>query len=217
MSSIKTIILGTSGASGMIYTIRLINALVSANVSIYWIVSTMGRQVFAHETQNRHLFSCQYHSSKDLKEYLQSIAVINDTNRHLLTEIQPDNFFAGPASGSFIHDGMVVVPCSMKSVAAIANGFSDNLLLRSADVCLKEKRPLILVPRETPFGKIHLKNMLTLADQDVTIIPACPGFYMMPATIIELADFIAARIMDHLKISHNVLERWKQVSGNSKC
>jgi len=207
MPGVKKIILGTSGASGIIYTIRLIKALLASNVNIYWIVTSMGKKVFAHETQNAHLFSHQYKGGI-LKEYLHKINILNDTNMDLLDEIQADNFFAGPASGSFIHDGMAVVPCSMKSLAAIANGLSDNLMLRSADVCLKENRPLILIPREMPLGRIHLKNMLTLADQGVTILPACPAYYMNPSSINELADFVVARVMDHLRINHNISSRW---------
>jgi 4-hydroxy-3-polyprenylbenzoate decarboxylase len=207
MSGIKTIILGTSGASGIIYTIQLIKGLLASNIHIFWIVTLMGKKVLAHETKNSHLFSHQY-TGGALKDYLQTINVLNVSNQGLLDEIQPDNFFARPASGSFLHDGMAVVPCSMKSLAAIANGFSDNLMLRSADVCLKEKRPLILVPREMPFGRIHLKNMLTLADLGATILPACPGFYMKPSSIVELADFVSARVLDHLKINHNISYRW---------
>jgi len=209
MSDINTIVLGTSGASGIIYTIQLIKGLLASNVSIYWIVTSMGKKVFAHETQNPNLFPKKY-TSGSLKDYLQTINILNDSNKDLLEEIAPDNFFARPASGSFIHGGMAVVPCSMKSTAAIANGFSDNLMLRSADVCLKEKRPLVLVPREMPLGRIHLSNMLKLADQGVVILPASPGFYMMPSTITDLADFVAARVMDHLKIDHDISFRWCQ-------
>ena len=207
MAPLKQIILGTSGASGMIYTLRLIKGLISANVSIHWIMSSMGKQVFAHESQNSQLFGNPYTGEK-LHDYLFKLNLINNTNKHLLQEISADDLFAKPASGSFIHDGMIVLPASMKTTAAIACGFSENLLLRCADVCLKEKRPLILVPRETPFSTIHLKNMLTLADQGVTILPACPGFYMMPASIVDLADFLAARIMDHLNITHHIMSRW---------
>jgi 4-hydroxy-3-polyprenylbenzoate decarboxylase len=206
MSDVKKIVLGTSGASGIIYSVQLIKGLLASNVAIYWIVTSMGKKVFAHETQNTHLFPHPY-TGGSLKEYLQTMNILNPSNMDLL-EIQPDNFFSKPASGSFLHDGMAIVPCSMKSTAAIANGFSDNLMLRSADVCLKEKRPLILVPREMPFGRIHLNNMLKLADQGATILPACPGFYMMPSSIFELADFVAARVMDHLSIDHNISYRW---------
>jgi len=207
MSDVKKIILGTSGASGIIYTTQLIKGLLASNVTIFWIVTPMGKKVFAHETQNTHLFSQKY-TGGTLKEYLHSINIIHSSNMDLLEEIEPDNFFAGPASGSFLHNGMAVVPCSMKSTAAIANGYSDNLMLRAADVCLKEKRPLILVPREMPFGQIHLENMLQLAGQNVTILPAAPGFYMMPSSIIDLADFVAARVMDHLGIDHQICNRW---------
>ncbi|KPA10166.1 aromatic acid decarboxylase [Candidatus Magnetomorum sp. HK-1] len=214
MAANKTIVLGTSGASGMIYTIRLLKGLISANVSIYWVISSMGQKVMSHESKNKHLFAQEY-SGGSLKSYLKTINILNDSNENLLIEVSPDNFFASPASGSFIHDGMIIVPCSMKSTAAIACGLSDNLLLRSADVCLKEKRTLILVPREMPFSSIHLKNMLTLSEQGVFILPACPGFYTMPESIFDMADFVAARIMDHLKIPHDLICRWGDTKEHS--
>ena len=207
MPSNKRIVLGTSGASGMIYTLRLIKGLLSANVSIYWVVSSMGQKVMSHESENNKLFAKKF-SGGSLKNYLKEINLLNSTNEHLLVEMSSDNFFAKPASGSFLHDGMVVLPCSMKSTSAIASGLSDNLLLRSADVCIKEKRPLILVPREMPFSSIHLKNMLTLSELGVFILPACPGFYTMPESIFDLADFVASRIMDNLRIPHDMICRW---------
>ncbi|MBF0451502.1 MAG: UbiX family flavin prenyltransferase [Candidatus Magnetomorum sp.] len=213
MSPKKTIILGVTGASGMIYTIRLIKGLLSAKVSIYCVFSEMGKQVLAHESQNIGLFAHHY-TGQSIKAYLKAMDILTESNGHLLEEIAANDFFAKPASGSFQHDGMVVVPCSMKSTAAIACGLSDNLLLRSADVCLKENRPLILVPREMPFGRIHLNNMLTLSEQGVIILPACPGFYTMPESIMDLADFVAARIMDHLTISHDLSRRWGAMKEN---
>ncbi|MDO5845641.1 MAG: UbiX family flavin prenyltransferase, partial [Methanocorpusculum sp.] len=113
------------------------------------------------------------------------------------------------ASGSFLYDAMVVVPCSMKTLAGIASGYSDNLITRAADVCLKEKRRLILVPRETPYSRIHLTNMLAAHDAGAVIMPASPPLYTHPATVEDMADMIVARILDHCGIEHTVGQRWK--------
>ena len=120
-----------------------------------------------------------------------------------------DDLAAGPASGSWRHAGMIVCPCSMASLAAIAGGLGSNLIHRAADVTLKEGRRLVLVPRETPFNEIHLKNMLAAKQTGADILPACPGFYSRPRTIGELADFIAARALDLLDIPHKLGKRWK--------
>ncbi|MDY6879448.1 MAG: UbiX family flavin prenyltransferase, partial [Thermodesulfobacteriota bacterium] len=120
-----------------------------------------------------------------------------------------EDFFVGPASGTFTHDGMVVVPCSMKTLAAIASGMAGSLIERAADVCLKERRPLILVPRETPYSTVHLNNMLSAAQAGAVILPPAPAFYFHPKTIEELADFIAARILDQLGIRHSLIDEWR--------
>ncbi len=117
---------------------------------------------------------------------------------------------APPASGSWRHAGMVVCPCSMASLAAIASGLGSNLIHRAADVALKERRPLILVPRETPFNRMHLKNMLAANEAGAEIIPAAPGFYHRPGTIDDLVDFIVARILDRLHIKHTLVPGWKE-------
>ncbi|GAU09191.1 phenolic acid decarboxylase subunit B [Desulfoplanes formicivorans] len=118
---------------------------------------------------------------------------------------------APPASGSWRHNGMVVCPCSMASLGAIAHGLASNLIHRAADVSLKEKRPLILVPRETPFSRIHVQNMLTVMDAGATIIPPCPGFYARPQTIADLVDQVVGRILDHLGIDHGLTSPWTGV------
>jgi 4-hydroxy-3-polyprenylbenzoate decarboxylase len=117
-------------------------------------------------------------------------------------------WFAPAASGSNPADAMVVCPCSMGSLAAMAHGLADNLIERAADVMLKEKHPLILVPRETPFSLIHLRNMTQLAESGATILPANPGFYHRPQSVNEVVDFIVARILDQLNIPHTLLPRW---------
>ncbi len=118
------------------------------------------------------------------------------------------DFTAGIASGSFLTDGMVVCPCSMGTLASIAGGHSENLIHRAADVHLKERRPLIVVPRETPLGQIQLQNMLRLAEAGAIVLPAMPGFYHNPVTIHDLIDFVVGRICDHLRIEHTLFTRW---------
>jgi 4-hydroxy-3-polyprenylbenzoate decarboxylase len=119
-----------------------------------------------------------------------------------------DNVAGAVASGSFQIEAMAIVPCSMGCVAAIAHGISDNLIERAADVMIKERRRLILVPRETPFSTIHLKNMLTLSELGAIVLPASPGFYSKPASVAEMVDFIVARVLDHLQIEHELTKRW---------
>jgi len=121
---------------------------------------------------------------------------------------QENDLGAAVASGSFQHQGMVVIPCSMKTLAGIAHGYAANLISRAADVTLKEGRRLILVPRETPLNAIHLENMLTLARLGVVIMPPVPAFYYRPATIDELVQHLVGRILDHLGLEHNLLSRW---------
>ena len=121
------------------------------------------------------------------------------------------DYFSPPASGSFRHDGMVIVPCSMGTAARIAHGISDDLVTRAADVCLKERRKLILVPRETPWNLIHLRNMTLLAEAGATIVPAAPGFYHKPKSIDDLVDFMVGRILQQLGIEQTLIR-----NGNMK-
>ena len=120
-----------------------------------------------------------------------------------------DNMFADLASGSFRYDGMVIIPCSMKTLAAIASGFSENLITRTADVCLKERRMCILMPREMPLSRIHLKNMLSLDEAGATIMVISPAFYTRPQSIADLVDMVVARVLDQMDVDHTLSTRWK--------
>lgn len=181
------IVVGFSGASGVIYGIRLLEILHSINIQTYLIISEWAKRNI--ETETHKTF-----------QYVKS-----------LSSVSYDNFKldAAVSSGSFLHDGMVIVPCSMKSLSSIANGYDDTLISRAASVTLKESRTLILVPRETPLSRIHLENMIKLQDAGAIILPAMPGFYHKPSTIDEIIDHLVGKILDQLKIKHELFTRWK--------
>lgn len=181
------LVLGVSGASGMPYVLRLAHALRRIpGLELHGIVSEGARQVFRHEMQT------------DPEEL--------DAAFHV--QHQPSNNAAPPASGSWIHDGMIVCPCSMASLAAIASGTGTNLLHRAADVTLKERRPLVLVPRETPLSRIHLHNMLRAHEAGAIVMPPCPGFYHHPRDIDALLDHFVGRILEQLGLPHELYTRW---------
>ena len=181
------IVIGFSGASGIIYGIRLLEVLHSINTQTFLIVSEWAKKNIEIETD------------KTL-EYVKSLSSINYDNFKLDASV---------SSGSFLHDGMVIVPCSMKSLSSIANGYDDTLISRAASVTLKESRKLILVPRETPLSRIHLENMIKLQDAGAIILPAMPGFYHKPSTIDEIVDHLVGKILDQLKIKQDLFKRWK--------
>ncbi|TLX86794.1 MAG: UbiX family flavin prenyltransferase [Thaumarchaeota archaeon] len=181
------IVIGFSGASGITYGIRLLEILHSINIKTYLIISEWAKKNIAIETD------------KTL-EYVKSLSAVNYENFMLDASV---------SSGSFLHDGMVIVPCSMKSLSSIANGYDDTLISRAASVTLKESRKLILVPRETPLSRIHLENMIKLQDAGAIILPAMPGFYHKPRTINEIVDHLVGKILDQLKIKHDLFKRWK--------
>ena len=181
------IVIGFSGASGIIYGIRLLEILHSVNIQTYLIISEWAKKNIEIETD------------KTL-EYVKSLSSVNYDNFKLDASV---------SSGSFLHDGMVIVPCSMKSLSSIANGYDDTLISRAASVTLKESRKLIIVPRETPLSRIHLENMIKLQEAGAIILPAMPGFYHKPSTIDEIIDHLVGKILDQLKIEHDLFKRWK--------
>ena len=183
----KRIILAVSGASGMAYACRLARALCEVpGLELHGIISDGAREVFRHELR------------ADAEELLASFHVLHE----------PANIAAPPASGSWEHSGMIVCPCSMASLAAIATGVGANLLHRAADVTLKERRPLILVTRETPLSEIHLKNMLRAHRAGAVIMPPCPGFYHRPESIDQLVSQFVGRILEQLGLPHELYARW---------
>ena len=181
------IVIGFSGASGIIYGIRLLEVLHSNNIQTYLIISEWAKKNIVIETP------------KTL-EYVKSLSSVNYDNSKLDASV---------SSGSFLHDGMVIVPCSMKSLSSIANGYDDTLISRAASVTLKESRKLILVPRETPLSRIHLENMIKVQEAGAIILPAMPGFYHNPSSIDQIVDHLVGKILDQLKIKHELFKRWK--------
>lgn len=189
MTDSQRIILAVTGASGMPYALTLARALAAApGVELSCIVSKAARTVLEIETDEG-------------PNALAGLAA---------RSWEQDDLAAPPASGSWPHAGMVVCPCSMASLAAIARGLGTNLIHRAADVCLKERRPLILAPRETPLSRVHLENMLAAHTAGAHIVPACPGFYHRPQTVQDLCDHLAGRILDLLGIPHDLCARWGQ-------
>ena len=198
------LVVAITGASGAVYATRLLQVLVNAGRRVHVTVSKSAAQVFQHEIGlTLDLENC------DLNKLLTYHEPISDSPpRGSLVYHHYQDFRAGIASGSFLTAGMVVCPCSMGTLASIANGLSTNLIHRAADVHLKERRKLILVPRETPLGSIQLENMKRLADVGAIILPAMPGFYHGPTTIQDLVDFVVGRICDQLGVPHELFKRW---------
>jgi len=200
MTTSRPIILGMTGASGADYGLRLLRCLLETGHPVQLLLSKAARIVIHMETDLR-LPGRPHDIQRALIEHYRC-----DPDQ--LRVFGQDEWTAPPASGSALAGAMVVCPCTTGALAAIANGNSDNLLERAADVTLKERRKLILAVRETPLSVIHLENMLRLARAGAVILPANPGFYYRPATVAELVDFIVARILDQLEIPHTLLPRW---------
>jgi len=175
-----------TGASGVAYGKRLLEILQESQVETYLIISEAAESVIAHELKM---------TKRELERLASYVYDVNDVSAPIV-------------SGSFKTDGMIVIPCSMKTLAGIAQGYSENLILRAADVTLKEKRKLILVPRETPLSMVHLRNMLDLASQGVLVLPAMPAYYHQPKKLEDIVDFIVGKALDLLGVEHELFKRW---------
>ena len=195
MTASKPIVFAITGASGAPYAVRLLRAIVEAKRPVQLIVSDHGWRLLDTETGIGDVAALRSKSGGNAWEGL--VTIYDDKDRG-----------AAPASGSALTAGMVICPCSMGTLAAVSAGTSRSLVERAADVTLKERRPLILVPRETPLSAIHLENMLRLTHAGAVIMPAAPGFYHRPEKVDDLVDFIVGRVLDHLGVENTVSRRW---------
>lgn len=207
MNPPRTVTLALTGASGMPYGLRLLECLVAADVQVYLLYSQAAQVVIRQEMGET------WPSRAKEVESLLHARFRTDSSR--LRVFGREEWFAPVASGSNPADAMVICPCTMGTLAAVATGLSDNLIERAADVMIKENRKLVIVPRETPFSVIHLENMLKLARLGVSILPANPGFYHHPRDIAGLVDFIVARILDQLGVPHALQQRWGEETPDS--
>ncbi len=195
------ITLAITGASGAVYALRLIECLVAANYQLYILCSSAGRIVLDTEV------GLKLPASPDAATKFFNDKYQTKSNEQI-TVFGKEQWFSPVASGSAAPKKMVVCPCTTGAVAAISHGMSDNLIERAADVVIKERGQLILLVRETPLSSLHLKNMLSLSEQGVTIMPASPGFYHNAESIEGLVDFMVGRVLDHLGIDQNIMPRW---------
>ena len=184
------LIVAITGASGVVYGKRLLEVLQNKKIETHLIISKAAEKIIEHELGT---------AKKDIEKLATHAYSVDDLTAPI-------------ASGSFKTDAMIIIPCSMKTLAGIAHGYAENLILRVADVMLKEKRKLILVPRETPLNTVHIGNMLKLARQEgVIIAPAMPAFYHKPANLSAIVDFIVGKVLDLLDIEHTLYVRWKSM------
>ncbi len=186
-----------TGASGAVYGVTLLDRLAAAGHDVALVVSPDGVTVVKEETG--------IDWSGDVSRVR---GAIDRRYGGRVTWWEPGNFYAPIASGSHLADGMIIAPCSMKTAAAVAHGLSASLIERAADVTLKERRPLIVVPRETPLSSIHLENLLTLSRAGAHVVAAMPAFYHRPKSIDDLVAFVVGRVLDHLGIAHDLVPRW---------
>lgn len=196
----KTVTLALTGASGMPYGVRLLQCLLASGARV-WLLYSQVAQIVAKQEMDWLLPS----RAADVE---QALAMRFEAAPGQLKVFGREEWFAPVASGSHPADAMVVCPCTMGTLAAIAHGMSDNLIERAADVMLKERKPLVLVPRETPFSVIHLDNMALLARAGATILPPNPGFYTHPQAVGDLIDFVVSRILDQIGIGNALIKRW---------
>jgi 4-hydroxy-3-polyprenylbenzoate decarboxylase len=196
----RTIALGMTGASGAQYGFRLLQQLLAADQRVYLMISKAAQVVIGMETD----ISLPGRSG-DIEKTLTNKYSAADNQLRVFGE---DEWTSPVASGSNDVNAMIVCPCSMGALSAIAHGASNNLLERAADVMLKERKKLVLVPRETPYSDIHLENMLKLSRMDAVIVDANPGFYNKPESMEDLIDFVVAKILDQLSVEHRLQPKW---------
>ena len=197
------IVMALTGASGAPYGVRLLEQLAALGRDVSLIVSPHGFRLLRTETEIGDVDALRL--AVGAARWDAHVTVFDDADRG-----------AGPASGSAKTGGMVICPCSMGTLASIAAGTSRSLVERAADVTLKERRPLVLVPRETPLSAIHLENMLRLTRAGAVILPASPGFYHRPASIADLVDFVVARVLDHLGVENTLAPRWGEAGDGER-
>jgi 4-hydroxy-3-polyprenylbenzoate decarboxylase len=200
------LVLAMTGASGALYGVRLLEVLLGAGRTVHLTVSPAGAAVLEQELDRKVRLD-----RFALSDLLGEAAQPAGPGQVLYHDYR--DFGAGIASGSFLTAGMVVCPCSMGTAAAIAHGLSQNLIHRAADVHLKERRRLILVPRETPLSVLQLRNLAACAEAGAVVLPAMPGFYGRPRSLNEMVDFIVGRICDQLGVEHQLLRRWGEGEG----
>ena len=197
----KTICLALTGASGMPYGLRLLDCLLAAGCKVQLLYS-QAAQVVARQEMAVDL------PSRPSEAKAALLARFPHADPDKLAVYGREEWFAPVASGSNPPDAMIICPCSMGTLAAIAQGLADNLIERAADVVLKEGRKLVLVPRETPFSAIHLENMLRLSRVGAVILPPSPGFYQHPQSVQDIVDFVVARVLDQIGVPHALMQRW---------
>ena len=190
-------IVAITGASGVVYGVRLVQTLLKMGYEIHLIISEAAYLVLEQEMG----WQMEKSMEASAKTFFASEHLAIYDNRNIAASI---------ASGSFLTEGMIIIPCSMSTLASVALGMSDNLIERAADVMLKEKRPLTIVPRETPLSSIHLHNMLTLSNLGVTIVPAMPAFYHQPQSIEDMISFVLGKVLDTLKIPNRTFQRYEK-------
>ncbi len=196
----KRITLAITGASGAPYALRLLEQLIAADFQVFVLISSAAKVVFATEEDVKVPAGKEKAEAWFTERY--------GAKQEQVVVCGKEDWFSPVASGSSAPQQMVICPCSTGTLSAVARGGCDNLIERAADVVLKERGQLLIVPREMPLSSIHLENMLTLSKLGVTVMPAAPGFYHKPNSIDDLVDFVVARILDHLNIAHDLTKRW---------
>ncbi|MBL8088181.1 MAG: UbiX family flavin prenyltransferase [Chthonomonas sp.] len=194
--STDNLVVAVTGASGAIYAQRFLRHVTSVYNKVYLMLSDQAIDVAHTEL-----------GVAPIRRPFDATGWLGSQPENLIL-LDHKNYYSPPASGSFQHDGMVIIPCSMGTAGRIANGISDDLVTRSADVCLKEKRPLIVVPREMPWNSIMLRNLTTLSEAGATVLPASPAWYTRPKTLEELADTVVARVLQQLGVPQTLMKPW---------